>query len=266
MSDTRTNPRGDSTDNRTVTLPVVPLTSTVVLPGAVATLALDSDDARRAAARARQGDGRVLLVPQVEGRYAKVGTVAHVENMGELPDGTVAILRTVQHAVIGAGVAGEGLWVSAEIVDDPARLRPSARSPRAPRRPRGGRRAASLPAAARDPAHGARARPAGRRRDVVGRQRDRGQARRARGDRCRRPAAARARLGASGAGGADDGRAHPQRRRRGDGQGATRVPPPSADVRDPQGARRRRRRRARRLPSAGGCAAFARERARASGT
>ena len=71
--------------------------------------------------QARQGDGRVLLVPQVEHRYAKVGTVAHVENMGELPDGTVAaILRTVQRAVIGAGVAGDGLWVSAEPVDDPA--------------------------------------------------------------------------------------------------------------------------------------------------
>ncbi len=104
-----------------MTLPVVPLTSTVVLPGAVATLALASDEARRAAAQARQGDGRVLLVPQLEHRFAKVGTVAYVENMGELPDGTVAaILRTVQRAVIGAGVAGDGLWVSAELVEDPA--------------------------------------------------------------------------------------------------------------------------------------------------
>ena len=120
MSDTRTNPRGDSTDNRTVTLPVVPLTSTVVLPGAVATLALDSDDARRAAARGRQGDGRVLLVPQVEGRYAKVGTVAHVENMGELPDGTVAaILRTVQRAVIRRRRRRRRAVGQAEIVDDP---------------------------------------------------------------------------------------------------------------------------------------------------
>ncbi len=117
MSDASTTPLATSS----LTLPVVPLTSTVVLPGAVATLALESDAARRAAAQARQGDGRVLLVPQVEHRYAKVGTVAHVENMGELPDGTVAaILRTVQRAVIGAGVAGDGLWVSAEPVDDPA--------------------------------------------------------------------------------------------------------------------------------------------------
>jgi ATP-dependent Lon protease len=104
-----------------LTLPVVPLSSTVVLPGAVVTLALDSDDGRRAAVQARQGDGRVLLVPQLENRYAKVGTIAHVENMGELPDGTVAaILRTVQRARIGAGVAGDGLWVRADAIDDPA--------------------------------------------------------------------------------------------------------------------------------------------------
>ena len=41
--------------------------------------------------------------------------------MGELPDGTVAaILRTVQRARIGAGVAGDGLWVRADAIDDPA--------------------------------------------------------------------------------------------------------------------------------------------------
>ena len=120
MSDTRTTPR-DSPRQPPVTLPVVPLSSTVVLPGAVVTLALDSEDGRRAAIQARQGDGRVLLVPQLENRYAKVGTIAHVENMGELPDGTVAaILRTVQRAGIGAGVAGDGLWVRADAVDDPA--------------------------------------------------------------------------------------------------------------------------------------------------
>jgi len=113
MSDARTTP--------SVTFPVVPLSSTVVLPGAVVTLAIDSADGRLAAQQARQGDGRVLLVPQIGSRYARVGTVAHVENMGELPDGTVAaILRTVARAVIGAGVAGDGLWVNAEQVDDPA--------------------------------------------------------------------------------------------------------------------------------------------------
>jgi ATP-dependent Lon protease len=117
MSDAHTTPL----DGSALTLPVVPLSSTVVLPGAVVTLALDSEDGRRAAVQARQGDGRVLLVPQLEHRYAKVGTIAHVENMGELPDGTIAaILRTVQRARIGAGVAGDGLWVRADAVDDPA--------------------------------------------------------------------------------------------------------------------------------------------------
>jgi ATP-dependent Lon protease len=121
MSDARTTPVDGPSDSAVLTLPVVPLSSTVVLPGAVVTLALDSEDGRRAAVQARQGDGRVLLVPQLENRYAKVGTIAHVENMGELPDGTVAaILRTVQRARIGAGVAGDGLWVRADALDDPA--------------------------------------------------------------------------------------------------------------------------------------------------
>ncbi len=121
MSDAPTTPVDSGSETAVLTLPVVPLSSTVVLPGAVVTLALDSDDGRRAAIQARQGDGRVLLVPQLENRYAKVGTIAHVENMGELPDGTVAaILRTVQRARIGAGVAGDGLWVRADAIDDPA--------------------------------------------------------------------------------------------------------------------------------------------------
>ena len=197
MSDTRTNPRGDSTDNRTVTLPVVPLTSTVVLPGAVATLALESDDARRAAARARQGDGRVLLVPQVDGRYAKVGTVAHVENAGELPDGIVAaILRRCNAPSSAQASPAEGLWVEAEIVDDPAPT-PAQREVTQELRVvlDRGRRAAPLAAAARDPAHGHEPGPLADGFGVVGRPADRAQARPARGDRRRRARRARARAG-----------------------------------------------------------------------
>ncbi len=141
-----------------------------MLPGAVVTLALDSDDGRRAAIQARQGDGRVLLVPQLENRYAKVGTIAHVENMGELPDGTVAaILRTVQRARIGAGVAGDGLWVRADAIDDPAPTSAQREVARElPGRPRADRGAAALASLARDPAHRPRARRARRRRDVMG--------------------------------------------------------------------------------------------------
>ena len=74
-------------------------------------------------AAADGADGRVLLVPRIDGRYARVGTVAHVEESGELPNGVhAAILRGLHRATLGAGVAGTGssLWVEAHEVVDPA--------------------------------------------------------------------------------------------------------------------------------------------------
>jgi ATP-dependent Lon protease len=102
-------------------LPVVTLPDGVVFPGTVATVALESDDARAAVAAARAGDGRVLLVPQVDGRTAVVGVVAQVENAGELPGGGfAAIVRGIQRARLGAAVVSEraGLWVRADPVSD----------------------------------------------------------------------------------------------------------------------------------------------------
>lgn len=103
-----------SAPSRSTSLPVLPLPDGVVFPGTVVTLRLESDAARAATGAARSGDGRVLLVPEVDGRTARVGTVAHVEQIGELPvGGTAAILRGVQRARVGAGVVTEraGLWV-----------------------------------------------------------------------------------------------------------------------------------------------------------
>jgi ATP-dependent Lon protease len=107
----------------TLALPVLPLTTGVVLPNTVVTLTLDSAEARAAIAAAEGGDGRLLLVPRIDGRYARVGTVAHVEESGELPGGVAAaILRGQHRAALGAGVAGTGsaLWVEATEVLDPA--------------------------------------------------------------------------------------------------------------------------------------------------
>ena len=79
-----------------VTLPVVPLPDAVLLPGTVATLTLDSDDAKAAVAAATSGDGRVILVPVVDGRMPRVGVIAQVEQAGQLPNGVeAAILRAV---------------------------------------------------------------------------------------------------------------------------------------------------------------------------
>ena len=113
----------------TLALPVLPLTTGVVLPQTVLTLTLDSDEAKAAVASATGADGRLLLVPRIDGVYAKVGTVAKVEESGELPNGvSAAILRGLHRAQLGAGVAGTGsgtgLWVEAiELVDAAASAR-----------------------------------------------------------------------------------------------------------------------------------------------
>ena len=60
------------------TLPLLPLTSGVALPGMVFTLALETDEARAAADAAGAAGGRLVLVPHVDGRYATVGVVAEI--------------------------------------------------------------------------------------------------------------------------------------------------------------------------------------------
>jgi len=104
-------------------LPLLPIPAGVVLPQTVVTLALENDDARAAVAAALDGDRRLLLVPRNDGHFARVGTVAAVEDSGELPNGvTAAILRGLHRAVLGATAAGTdpGLWVEAEPVEDGA--------------------------------------------------------------------------------------------------------------------------------------------------
>jgi ATP-dependent Lon protease len=108
-------------DLRSAALPLLPLTSGVVLPHMVVTLALESDEAKAAAEAATAADGRLLLVPRVDGRFATVGTVAAVEQAGELPSGVPAlILRGLHRAHLGSGVAGTGsaLWVQAEPIGE----------------------------------------------------------------------------------------------------------------------------------------------------
>jgi ATP-dependent Lon protease len=103
----------------TLTLPVLPLSTGVVLPGMVVTIALETDEARAAADAA--GDGQLLLVPRLDGRYARVGTVVSVDEAGELRNGLRALLvRGLHRATIGAGVPGTGraLWVQADPVDE----------------------------------------------------------------------------------------------------------------------------------------------------
>jgi ATP-dependent Lon protease len=103
-------------------LPLLPLTSGVVLPGMVVTLTIESDEARRALAASESSGGELLLVPRIGSSYAKIGTVAKVEDVGRLRSGLEAlVIRGIERAVVGTGVAGTGetTWVQFEPRPDP---------------------------------------------------------------------------------------------------------------------------------------------------
>ncbi|MGI8817294.1 MAG: endopeptidase La [Pseudonocardia sp.] len=65
---------------------------------------------------------RVLLVPRPDGKYAAVGAVAVIEQIGRLPSGEkAAVVRAEARARIGSGVSGPGaaLWVEASLLATP---------------------------------------------------------------------------------------------------------------------------------------------------
>jgi ATP-dependent Lon protease len=102
-------------------LPLLPLTTGVVLPGMVVTLTLESDDARRAVRAAESSGSELLLVPKVGSRYARIGSVAKVEDVGRLQNGLEAlVIRGLRRAVVGIGVPGTGdaIWVQVEPVHE----------------------------------------------------------------------------------------------------------------------------------------------------
>jgi ATP-dependent Lon protease len=115
--------------SETVTLPVLPLDDEVVLPAMVVPLSLSEDEVRAAIETARAaGVGaraddkpRVLIVPRLDGKYADVGTLAVVEQIGRLPGGDPgAVVRGVSRVRIGTGTSGPGtaLWVEGTVVED----------------------------------------------------------------------------------------------------------------------------------------------------
>src|SRR5262245_19022387 len=119
----------------TETLPLLPLTTGVVLPGMVVTLTIESPDAAAAIEAAARGE--FVLAPRIEGRYARVGTVAKVEAVGRVRGGAeAAVIRGLHRGVVGVGVPGTGsaTWVQVEPLDvaDPSpRARELAREYRA---------------------------------------------------------------------------------------------------------------------------------------
>jgi ATP-dependent Lon protease len=103
-------------------LPLLPLNTGVVLPHMVVTVTLETAEAKAAVAAARSAEDTLLLVPRAEnGSYARVGTVAKIEEMGRTPGGVQAlVIRGLHRAMIGSGVAGTGdaVWVQIEPAED----------------------------------------------------------------------------------------------------------------------------------------------------
>src|SRR5438477_5438848 len=111
-----------TTESKTQTLPVLPLESGVILPQMVVTVALESPEAKDAVGAAERNGSVLLLLPRIDGRYARVGTVARLEDTGELPGGQkIAVFRGLHRARVTVASAGEGpgLWVETEAALDP---------------------------------------------------------------------------------------------------------------------------------------------------
>src|SRR5215213_8986605 len=109
------------TDVQTLTLPVLPLTTGVVLPQMVVTIALETDEAKAATAAAGTSadgadglGGRLLLVPRIDGANPRVGVIARIESSGTLPGGAAAlVVKAEGRARLGVGVVGttDTLWL-----------------------------------------------------------------------------------------------------------------------------------------------------------
>ena len=121
--------------SETLSLPVLPLDDTVVLPTMVVPVEISGSEVRAAIEAARlsasaPGDAKnsdakpqLLLVPRIGGKYSSVGTLGVVEQTGRLPSGEpAAVIRGLSRVRIGTGTVGPGaaLWVEGTVVDEPS--------------------------------------------------------------------------------------------------------------------------------------------------
>jgi ATP-dependent Lon protease len=108
-----------------LSLPVLPLTNGVVFPHMIVTLRMETTEGKIALEAARNAEGRLLLVPRLDGKYASVGTVAEITDTDE--DGNV-VVSGISRARVGSGSTDEtgALWCDAEpvgeadVINDPA--------------------------------------------------------------------------------------------------------------------------------------------------
>jgi ATP-dependent Lon protease len=123
--------------SETLSLPVLPLDDTVVLPSMVVPVEMSDTEARGAIEAAQMaastpgttsGAGasgtkpRVVLVPRLGGKYSALGTLGVIEQTGRLPNGELAaVIRGVSRIRIGTGTFGPGaaLWVEGTVEEEP---------------------------------------------------------------------------------------------------------------------------------------------------
>ena len=94
-------------------LPVLPLRNGVVFPQMVVTLRIETAEGKTALEASGSAQGRMLLVPRIEGRYASVGTIAEIHS--DDGEGNI-VIEGVARARVGSGSTDESgaLWVEAE--------------------------------------------------------------------------------------------------------------------------------------------------------
>ena len=240
-----------------MTLPVLPLTNDVVLPRHGGDPRPRDRRGASGGRRRRQGGQHApARPPPADGRYARVGTVARIENRGNLPGGMPAlVIRATDRAEVGLGRHRRDQRRCGSTPRRSTTTRSPTRSPtkatelraalRALFEALGGRRLTEVLRGVDDPSALA---------DLAGWWPD--LARRAQGRAARDPRRRRQRLSLVLAldqgrpGRARAGREDPQRRHRGHGGPPARVPAAPADGRHPQGAGRGRRGLGRGLPRA----------------
>jgi len=122
--------------SETLSLPVLPLDDTVVLPSMVVPVDMSDTEVRGAIEAAQMaasapgtadqaGQGakpQVVLVPRLRGKYSPFGTLGVIEQTGRLPSGEpAAVIRGLSRIRIGTGTMGPGaaLWVQGEVVTEP---------------------------------------------------------------------------------------------------------------------------------------------------
>jgi ATP-dependent Lon protease len=111
-------------ENPPVILSILPLDDAVVLPGMTVTLPVTTEE--EAGALDGAVDGRVVMVPRRDGRFADFGTVAEIEGEITLPGGIRGVsLRGLHRAELGAAHSGgRGLRVTVNELPDPEQAGP----------------------------------------------------------------------------------------------------------------------------------------------